>query len=149
VLVLRIDKVVGEERGNLTMKSSKLSKVIGATALGLSLAILPAHLSASAQTSGGTTSGSSGATGTTTGAPAASDTSLNGGRRDNGNGSYWGLLGLLGLIGLAGRGRDNSATTYRDPNEVGTGAKILIKRRQLCRGQLCRRENASRILNPT
>ena len=104
------------------MKLSNLSKVIGASVLGLSLAILPAHLPVSAQTSSGTTSGT-GSAGTTTGVPAASDTSLNGGRHDSSNGSYWGLLGLLGLFGLTGRGRDNSATTYRDPNEVGTSAR--------------------------
>ena len=109
------------------MKSANLSKVVGASILGLSLAVLPAYLPASAQTTtGGNTTGATNgtATGTTndtgTGVGAGTGTSgytaTNNGGGDHGG--YWGLLGLLGLFGLIGRGNKGQATAYRDPDEV-------------------------------
>lgn len=94
----------------LTMKNSKVANALGMGVLALSLAVLPAAIPASAQSSapgvGGSTSGDT-----------ATTTTYN---NDDRNG-YWGLLGLLGLFGLMGRksGRDES-TTYRDPSSTET-----------------------------
>ncbi|HZG39732.1 MAG TPA: WGxxGxxG family protein [Nodosilinea sp.] len=84
------------------MKINFLTKSIGATALALSLAVLPSTLSASAQTNTGDPSMTGDNTTTTT---TADD-----------DGFDWGWLGLLGLLGLAGlKGRDRSNnTTYSD-----------------------------------
>lgn len=85
------------------MKFNSLSKLAGAAALTLSLAVLPSHPS-NAQTS------SPSGTDTTT-------TQTTGGDRD----FDWGWLGLLGLIGLAGlRRKEEPAVRYRDPNEVSS-----------------------------
>ncbi|PPS41441.1 WGxxGxxG family protein [Chroococcidiopsis sp. TS-821] len=92
------------------MKRSQLSKVFGASVLGLSLAFLPSALPVSAQT----TNTAPGATGTTTTAPTTT-TETNGG-------FDWGWLGLIGLAGLAGLagGRKSEPNRYREPDTVGT-----------------------------
>lgn len=88
------------------MKLTSFPQFVSATALALSLAVLPSTLSASAQTS-------------------PTDTGV-----DNNNTTYsrtvvdrdfdWGWLGLLGLIGLAGLARKNEdpAPRYRTPDEA-------------------------------
>lgn len=96
------------------MERTNLSKVVGASLLGLSIAILPANMPAHAQDSTGNNGGST--TTTTTGTAPATTTND---RADNHNG-YWGLLGLLGLFGLIGRGNKGRTVAYRDPEEVGT-----------------------------
>lgn len=68
------------------MKHSDLSKVVGASVLAASLAILPLSLPASAQTN------------SEPGSPTVDTTPLQETEDDNNN---WGWLGLLGLIGLA------------------------------------------------
>lgn len=89
------------------MKTNAVTKALAASAVALSLAILPA----SAQTGGTGTTGTDG-TGTTT-------TQVDNDNDDNG---YWGLLGLLGLFGLLGRRskHDDVATAYRDPSATET-----------------------------
>ncbi|VXD21418.1 conserved exported hypothetical protein [Planktothrix serta PCC 8927] len=89
------------------MKLNSLPKLVSATALALSLAVLPSTLSASAQT-------------------APTDTGIDNnntipysataGDRD----FDWGWLGLLGLIGLAGLARKNEepSTRYRTTDEA-------------------------------
>jgi len=96
------------------VKSFNVSKILGSTALALSLATLPTVLPASAQT---TTTPDATVTDTTTDR-AATD-------RNYGDGD-WGLLGLLGLFGLFGRKsrKDVDNVAYRDPNAVGsTGSR--------------------------
>ncbi|WP_375514482.1 WGxxGxxG family protein [uncultured Nostoc sp.] len=92
------------------MKRFNVSKILGSTALALSLATLPTVLPASAQT----TSTTDGTVTNTTTDRAATDRNYRDGD--------WGLLGLLGLFGLFGRksrkADDNIA--YRDPNAVGS-----------------------------
>ncbi|MCC5666453.1 WGxxGxxG-CTERM domain-containing protein [Nostoc sp. CHAB 5784] len=94
------------------MKRFNVFKILGSTALALSLATLPTVLPASAQT---TSSPDATVTDTnTTTDRAATDRNYQDGD--------WGLLGLLGLFGLFGRksrkADDNVA--YRDPNAVGS-----------------------------
>ncbi|WP_414583486.1 WGxxGxxG family protein [Scytonema sp. PCC 10023] len=92
----------------------QLTAAIGASVIGLSMAVLP--VPASAQTNTGDT----GTTGTTTGGTTTTDTTNTNYRGDDGFDWGWlGLLGLLGLGGLAGKRREE-ATRYRDPNAVGT-----------------------------
>ncbi|MBD2310918.1 WGxxGxxG-CTERM domain-containing protein [Desertifilum sp. FACHB-1129] len=92
------------------MKLSHLSKGVSAGILSLSLAMLPATFSASAQT---TVSPTEPGTGTPT-------TVVEGDQQDDG--FDWGWLGLLGLIGLAGLMRKPADNTrYRDPDTVTTG----------------------------
>ncbi|PSB32396.1 WGxxGxxG family protein [Chlorogloea sp. CCALA 695] len=92
------------------MKRSNLSNLIGASAIGLSLAILPLALPVSAQTD--TTPGT-----TTTTEPVQGTNNAEQGDRD----FDWGWLGLIGLAGLAGLSRKNEApTAYRDPNVAST-----------------------------
>ncbi|MCY7321741.1 MAG: hypothetical protein LH660_08050 [Phormidesmis sp. CAN_BIN36] len=83
------------------MKTNTVTKALAASAVALSLAVLPAF----AQTGG---------TGTTT-----TRTDYN---NDEGRGGYWGLMGLLGLFGLLGRRskEDDVATAYRDPSTSET-----------------------------
>ncbi|MCD8487363.1 WGxxGxxG family protein [Oscillatoria amoena NRMC-F 0135] len=89
------------------MKLSHLSKGVSAGILSLSLAMLPATFSASAQTTVSPTE------------PGTPTTVVEGDRDD---GFDWGWLGLLGLIGLAGLMRKPADTTrYRDPDTVTTG----------------------------
>ena len=89
------------------MKTNAVIKTLAASAVALSLAVLPA----SAQT-GSTGAGTDG-TGTTTTQPTYDNNDDNG---------YWGLLGLLGLFGLLGRRskQDDVATAYRDPSATET-----------------------------
>lgn len=93
----------------------KLTTVVGAGVLGLSMALVPLTMPASAQTGSGTSG-----TGTNnTGATTTTTTRTN---DDNSFDWGWlGLLGLAGLAGLAGRNRHEEPTRYRDPNTtVGT-----------------------------
>ncbi|AFZ32056.1 hypothetical protein Glo7428_3587 [Gloeocapsa sp. PCC 7428] len=94
------------------MKRSQLSKIFGASVLGLSLAVLPSTLPVSAQTTNtapGTTDT------TTTTAPTTTTTT------ETNDGFDWGWLGLIGLAGLAGlAGRKSEPTRYREPDTVGT-----------------------------
>ena len=87
------------------MKRSNLSTLIGASAIGLSLAILPlVPVSAQIDTTPGTT---------TTTEPVQGINNAEQGDRD----FDWGWLGLIGLAGLAGLSRKQEApTVYRDPN---------------------------------
>lgn len=90
----------------------QLTAAIGASVIGLSMAVLPG-IPASAQTN-------TGDTGTTTGGTTTTDTTNTNYRGDDGFDWGWlGLLGLLGLGGLAGKRREE-ASRYRDPNAVGT-----------------------------
>lgn len=93
------------------MKSSNLSKFVGAGVLTLSMAVLPLTLPASAQTgsTGTTTTGDTTTTTTTQGTQPATDD------RD----FDWGWLGLLGLAGLAGLAKRSEPVRYQDPNPVG------------------------------
>lgn len=94
------------------MKLNSLPKLVSATALALSLAVLPSTLSASAQTTP-TDTGTTGTTGTDNTNTTYSQTA---GDRD----FDWGWLGLLGLIGLAGLARKNEdpAPRYRTTDEA-------------------------------
>ncbi|GAA6616576.1 WGxxGxxG family protein [Scytonema sp. NUACC26] len=84
---------------------NKLTTAIGAGVIGLSLAVMPLTLPASAQTNRTDT-------GTTTGNTTTDTTTYRG---DNDfNWGWLGLLGLLGLGGLAGKRREEAR--YRDPN---------------------------------
>ncbi|MES1023760.1 WGxxGxxG family protein [Gloeocapsa sp. BRSZ] len=95
------------------MKRSQLSKVFGASVLGLSLAVLPSTLPVSAQT----TNTAPGTTGTTTTTAPTTTTTT-----ETNDGFDWGWLGLIGLAGLAGLagGRKSEPTRYREPDTVGT-----------------------------
>lgn len=85
------------------MKASNLSKFAAASAIAVSLAIVPSTLPASAQTNN-TTIDRTG--------PTVDTTPFQETRDDNNN---WGWLGLLGLIGLANLFRkDEPKTVYRD-----------------------------------
>jgi hypothetical protein len=92
---------------------SNISKFIGAGALTLSLATLPALMPVLAQTNTGAT--------TTTDGTAVNNGVTDGDRSDG----DWGLMGLLGLFGLLGRksSKHNETVAYRDPNGVGTGVR--------------------------
>lgn len=91
------------------MKRSNLSNLIGASAIGLSLAILPlVPVSAQTDTTPGTT---------TTTEPVQGTNNAEQGDRD----FDWGWLGLIGLAGLAGlSGKKEAPTVYRDPNVAST-----------------------------
>lgn len=93
------------------MKINTVTKALAASAVALSLAVLPAF----AQT-GGTGTGTTGTDGTGT-----TTTRTDYDNNDDGNG-YWGLMGLLGLFGLLGRRskQDDVATAYRDPSTSET-----------------------------
>jgi hypothetical protein len=77
------------------MKSFSLSKIVGAGALSLSMAVVPLMMPASAQTSNGTTTSTSPSTTSTTTTETV--------KQDRG--FDWGWLGLIGLAGLAGLAR--------------------------------------------
>lgn len=92
------------------------SKLVGASAIVASLAVLPLNLSAQAQTN---TDG----TGATTTTTAPNTGVYNDAANNNREGFDWGWLGLLGLLGLgglAGKNRSEEPTRYRDPNATGT-----------------------------
>jgi MYXO-CTERM domain-containing protein len=83
------------------MQYSNVSKVLGASALALSLSIVPSTLPASAQNNTEQTD------------PNTMSAQENEADRD----FDWGWLGLLGLAGLAGLVRKNEEPTrHRDPN---------------------------------
>lgn len=88
------------------MKHSDFSKIVGTSALALSVAILPITLPASAQSDTG--SGNTGENTQSQGTESAET-----GDRD----FDWGWLGLIGLAGLAGLARKREEPTrYRDPD---------------------------------
>lgn len=103
-----------------------LPQFLGASVLALSLAVAPS-LSASAQTSPGTTDPTAPGTTTTpdttiTTPDTTVDTADAGEDRD----FDWGWLGLIGLAGLAGLRRqhdDRPTVTYRDPAESSTRSR--------------------------
>lgn len=97
------------------MKRSNLSKLIGASAIGLGIAMLPLSMPVSAQTD--TAPGTTAPDATTQTAPIQGTEDVNTGDRD----FDWGWLGLIGLAGLAGLSRKSEEPTrYRDPDPVGT-----------------------------
>jgi len=92
------------------MKCSDLSKAIGAGIIAAGLALVPAHLPASAQTdtSGGTTGGANSTTTTTPGSDVASadaDRDFDWGWLAL-LGLFWGFVGLLAGLGLILRKRE-------------------------------------------
>ncbi|WP_088891409.1 WGxxGxxG family protein [Leptolyngbya ohadii] len=94
----------------------KLSKMIGASALALSLSVLPATI-ASATTTTGTTDTTT--TTDTTAVPNTTADTTPAADVESNDGFDWGWLGLLGLIGLAGlagKKRDDQAVHYREPD---------------------------------
>lgn len=95
------------------MKLSHLSKIAGASAIALSMAVMPLTLPASAQTDTAPNT----APGTTVETVPTDRVAY---ETDDGFDWGWlGLLGLAGLAGLAGRKRQEP-TAYRDPNTVST-----------------------------
>ncbi|MGG6296944.1 WGxxGxxG family protein [Leptolyngbya sp. AN02str] len=96
------------------MKNASLKKIVGTSALALSLTVLSGGIAAQAQDTvpGGT----------------VTETEV----ETDDDGFDWGWLGLLGLLGLAGlRGRDDDdrrTVAYRDPegaSRTGTGSGPL------------------------
>ena len=84
------------------MKSSKLAKVIGVSALSFGLTVLPFTSPVSAQE-----------------APEAENNPVTAITEGDFDWGLLGLLGLLGLFGLAGRNqnhRNHEPVRYRDPN---------------------------------
>ena len=101
------------------MKRSDLSKILGTSALAISLAVIPSVLPASAQTNTNPNNDRSLTVDTTPFQEANND-------YKDGN---WGLLGLLGLIGLAGRFRKDEPTvvnrdSVRDDVVSGPGSRM-------------------------
>lgn len=96
------------------MKNSKLSKVVGASIVAATLAVMPLSLPASAQTDTAPTTQTS----PESNAPTIDTTPLQETRNDNNN---WGWLGLLGLIGLANFLRKPKHTVaYSDPDPANS-----------------------------
>lgn len=94
------------------MKSNSVSKWLGASALALSLAILPSTLPAAAQVTPDPVDPTLAEPGAAYADPAYAE--------DDGFDWGWlGLLGLLGLAGLAGRNKERT-TTYRTDDRVTT-----------------------------
>lgn len=95
------------------MKSSKLSKFVGAGLLSLSLAVVPVAASATTGTDTTTSPNTTNTTSVDTNRRAGVDYA-----QDDGFDWDWlGLLGLIGLAGLLGRKREEPAR-YREPDEV-------------------------------
>ncbi len=99
------------------MKRSDLSKAIGAGIIAAGLAIVPAHLPASAQTN--TAPGTNSRTTTTT-TPRSDVYSADTNRDRDFDWGWLGLLGLSGLLGLMPRKREENVrytttTGDRDP----------------------------------
>lgn len=94
------------------MKISNVSKLVGASVLAASVALVPFNLPASAQSNTGTDNTTTTTDGTNQGVSDA----------DYDNDFDWGWLGLLGLAGLAGlAGRKrHEEVRYRDADEVGS-----------------------------
>lgn len=87
-------------------------KILGTSALALSMSLLPAALPAAAQTDTNTTDTNSV---TTPGERANYGDTTDQGDRD----FDWGWLGLLGLLGLAGLAKKNDEpVAYREPDVV-------------------------------
>ncbi len=98
------------------MKRSNLSKVVGASVLSLSVALLPLSMPAHAQSGGGAGGSTGGSTsGSTSGSTTTGTTDST--RNNDFDWGWLGLLGLIGLAGLTGRNRTEPAR-YRDPDEV-------------------------------
>lgn len=97
------------------MKSNLVSKWVGASALALSLAIVPSVLPAAAQVTPDPVD-------PTLSEPDATYADPGYAVEDNNDFSWgWlGLLGLIGLAGLAGRNKDRTTTTYRTDDRVTT-----------------------------
>ncbi|MGG6238866.1 WGxxGxxG family protein [Nodosilinea sp. AN01ver1] len=104
------------------MKSNFVSKWVGASALALSLAVLPSALPAAAQTTPDPVDPTlSDDVAPEPVAPGAGYSDPGYAVEDDGFDWGWlGLLGLLGLAGLAGRNRDRTTTTYRTDDRVTT-----------------------------
>lgn len=97
------------------MNNSKLSKVIGASIVAATLAVMPLSMPASAQTD---TAPTTTQTSPESNAPTIDTTPFQETRNDNNN---WGWLGLLGLIGLANFLRKPKQTVaYRDPDPTSS-----------------------------
>ncbi len=97
------------------MKVSHLSKVLGASVLAASLAVVPLTVPAHAQNNGPDTSTQQNGDVNAQG-PISQHT-----ERDNDDLGWIGLLGLVGLAGLAGKKRRETVHTERfnnDPNVV-------------------------------
>lgn len=97
------------------MKVSHLSKVLGASVLAASLAVVPLTVPANAQNNAPDTSTQPNGDANTQG-PLSKHTD-----RDNDDLGWIGLLGLTGLAGLAGKKRRETVHTDRfsnDPNVV-------------------------------
>jgi hypothetical protein len=105
-------------KASITMKSSKLLKVVLAGACTLGLATVSLAVPASAQSGGGAGTGTSGTTGTTgtsgtTSAPTETNSGVLSDRRDRPNNLGWlGALGALGLLNLF-RKKDDAASVRR------------------------------------
>lgn len=100
------------------MKLANFSKVVGASLISASVAILPLSLPASAQTETQPTTTTPNTTtpNTTTEdktSPTFDTTPFQETKDDNNN---WGWLGLLGLIGLANLFRKPKTTVYSEPD---------------------------------
>lgn len=98
-----------------TVKTYHLPKLIGASLIAASLAIVPLNLSAQAQSSTDTTTTQQNSEVNAAG-PITANT-----ERDHNN---WGWLGLLGLTGLAGLARKKRpATTQYVSNDPNVGVR--------------------------
>ncbi|MBD2460273.1 WGxxGxxG-CTERM domain-containing protein [Oscillatoria sp. FACHB-1407] len=104
------------------MQNAFLSKVLGASALTLSLTLF-ANLPASATAAPPTDTAPPVDATAPIDAPETTD-SVETEVETEDDGFDWGWLGLLGLIGLAGltRKNDDRVARYREPDEVGTGS---------------------------
>jgi hypothetical protein len=95
--------------------NSKLSKIVGASVVAASLAVMPLSLPVSAQTD--STAPTTTQTSPESNAPTFDTTPFQETKDDNNN---WGWLGLLGLIGLANLFRKPKTVAYSDPNTVSS-----------------------------
>jgi hypothetical protein len=100
-------------KASITMKSSKLLKVVLAGACTLGLATVSLAVPASAQSGGGGTGGSAGSgAGGKTSAPTETNSGVLSAQRDRPNNLGWlGALGALGLLNLFRKG--NTASDRR------------------------------------